>query len=226
MVRTLTRNGPYTTTLPVIMKKTLELPLTLRPPEMDEVPMNSSVKERLELRKTAKIVEGYKILPKDDNPNHAELGFKFYAEINIDNSKLWSLIMELSKELPDEISLIFNHVDAEPNYGKYSSKRETLEFLTEYKAEITADTFIDIGMIFHSESELIEIFISESKYIKFWGVDQISFLKIMDNFNLKEIEGIEFVDEYPKVREPLSKFMNNVKEGTEFIELLRKQYVE
>ena len=41
------------------MKPTLELPITLRPPEMDEVPMNSSVKERLELRKIAKIVEGF-----------------------------------------------------------------------------------------------------------------------------------------------------------------------
>ncbi len=50
------------------MKPTLQLPITLRPPEMEEVPMNSSsVRERLKLRKTAKIVEGFKILPKDNN---------------------------------------------------------------------------------------------------------------------------------------------------------------
>ena len=192
------------------MKPTLELPITLRPPEMDEVPMNSSVKERLELRKTAKIVEGYKILPKDDNPEHSNLAFNFYAEINIDNSKLWNLILELSNELPNDISLIFNHVDSEPNYGKYSEKTHTLEFLNKYKTEITSDTFIDFGMIFHSESELIEIFVPESKYIKFWGVDQKSFLKIMDSFNLKEVDGIEFVDEYPKVREALRLFEKNI----------------
>ena len=108
------------------MKPTLELPLTSRPPEMDEVPMNSSVKERLELRKTANIVEGFKILPKDNNPEHEELAFNFYAEINIDNSRLWNLILELSKQLPDEISLIFNHSDCEPEYGKYSDKNQTL----------------------------------------------------------------------------------------------------
>ncbi|OUS19033.1 hypothetical protein A9Q93_02940 [Nonlabens dokdonensis] len=206
------------------MKPTLELPITLRPPELDEVPMNSSVKERLELRKTAKIVEGFKILPKDNNPEHEELAFNFYAEINIDNSRLWSLILELSKQMPDEISLIFNHSDCEPEYGKYSDKNQTLEFLAKYETEIISDTFIDIGMIFHSDSELIEIFVPESKYIKFWGVDQESFLKSMNKYDLKEIDGIEFVDEYPKVREPLRLFNETTTDSNELIELLRTNF--
>ena len=130
------------------MKPTLELPKTLRPPEMNEVPKNSSVSERLELRKTAKIVEGFKILPKDNNPENSDLAFNFYAEINIDNSKLWNLILELSNELPNEVSVIFNHIDSEPNYGKYTYKRQILEFLNDYKTEIISDTFIDIGLIF------------------------------------------------------------------------------
>jgi len=206
------------------MKPTLELPITLRPPKMDEVPMNSSVKERLQLRKTANIVEGFKILSKDDNPEHSNLAFNFYSEINIDNSKLWSLIIELSNELPDEVSLIFNHGGSEPNYGKYFDKTQTLEFLSNYKTEIISDTLIDIGLIFHSESELIEIFVSESKYIKFWGVDQQSFLKTMDSFNLKETEEIEFVDEYPNVREALRLFKDDIIESSELIDLLKKEF--
>lgn len=202
----------------------LELPKTLRTPEIDEVPMNSSVSERLELRKTAKIVEGYKILPKDNNPENSELAFNFYAEINIDNSKLWDLILELSKQMPNEVSLIFNHSDCEAEYGKYSDKNQTLDFLAKYKTEIVSDTFIDIGMIFHSDSELIEIFVPESKYIKFWGVDQESFLKSMGKFDLKEIDGIEFVDEYPKVREPLRLFDKNTTDSNELIELLRTNF--
>ena len=206
------------------MKPTLELPITLRPPEMDEVPMNSSVKERLELRKIAKIVEGFKILPKNNTPEYEELVFNFDAEINIDNSRLWNLILELSKQLPDEISLIFNHSDCEPEYGKYSDKGQTLEFLAKYETEIISDTFIDIGMIFHSDSELIEIFLPESKYIKFWGVDQESFIKAMREFDLKEIDGIEFVDEYPKVREPLRLFNEKITDSNELIELLRTNF--
>ena len=206
------------------MKPTLELPITLRPPEMDEVPMNSSVKERLELQKITKIVEGFKILPKNNTPEYEELVFNFYAEINIDNSRLWNLILELSKQLPDEISLIFNHSDCEPKYGKYSDKGQTLEFLAKYETEIISDTFIDIGMIFHSDSELIEIFLPESKYIKFWGVDQESFIKAMREFDLKEIDGIEFVDEYPKVREPLRLFNEKITDSNELIELLRTNF--
>lgn len=143
---------------------------------MDEVPSNSSAKERLELWKTVNIVEGFKFLPKGNNPGHQELAFNFYAEININNSKLWNLILELSKQLPDEISLIFNHSDCEPEYGKYSDKDQTIDFLSKYETEIISDTFIDIGMIFHSDSELIEIFIPESKYIKFWVLIKKHFL--------------------------------------------------
>jgi len=206
------------------MKPSLELPKTLRAPEIDEVPMNSSVSERLKLREMAKIVEGFKILPKDNNPENKELAFNFYAEINIDNSKLWDLILELSKQMPDEISLIFNHSDYEPEYGIYSDRNQTLDFLSKYETEIISDTFIDIGMIFHSDSELIEIFVPESKYIKFWGVDQESFLKSMNKFDLKEIDGIEFVDEYPKVREPLRLFNENITDSNELIELLRTNF--
>ena len=46
----------------------------------------------------------------------------------------------------------------------------------------------------------------------------------MDNFNLKEIDGIEFVDEYPKVREALRLFENNITQSNELIELLKKEF--
>jgi len=211
-------------TPPTIMKPILELPITMRPPKMDEVPRNSSVSERLELRKTARIVEGFKFLPKDGSPENAELAFNFYAEINIDNSRLWKLILELTQQLPNEISLIFNHIDCDPEYGKYVDKIQTLDFIAKYETEIVSDTHIDIGMIFHSDAELIEIFIPESKYIKFWGVNQEAFLKAMNKFDLKEVDGIEFVDEYPKVREPLRLFDKNTTDSAELIEILRTNF--
>lgn len=204
------------------MKPILELPITLRPPRVNEVPNNPSILARLELRKTANIVEGYKILLNDNT----ESAFRFYAEINVDNSKLWKLTLELINELPDEVALIFNHIDTDPNYGKYVSKSKTLEFLKKYRTEISSDTFIDIGLIFHSDSELMEIFIPSSKYIMFWGIDQESFLEIMNGFNLKEVCGIEFVDEYPKVKEPLRLFKDNITDSVDFIERLKEEFVQ
>lgn len=46
----------------------------------------------------------------------------------------------------------------------------------------------------------------------------------MNKFNLKEMEGIEFVDEYPKVREPLRLFNKNITDSNDMIELLRTNF--
>ena len=64
-------------------KPTLVLPKTIRFPEENEVPMNSSVLERLRESKNANIVPGYVFKLKDDNPDNIDLPFEFYAEINI-----------------------------------------------------------------------------------------------------------------------------------------------
>ncbi len=207
------------------MKESLELPITLRIPNIDEIPANSGVSERLEKRKTANIVEGYILHQKDNNPDHSDLEFNFYAEININNSNLWNLVESLSEEMPETIAVIFGHEGSELNYGKYSKKAETLSFLSKYSKEIIADTFIEIGLIFHSENELIEIFVSESKYIKFWGVNEESFTQIMNNFNLKQIDNIEFVDEYPKVREPLRLFDKTAIETNDLIKMFEKEFI-
>ena len=207
------------------MKVNLELPKTLRAPNIDEVPANSGVSERLEKRKTANIVEGYILHQKDNNPNHTDLEFNFYAEININNSNLWNLIKSLSNEMPETIAIIFGHEGSALNYGKYSSKEKTLSFLSRYEKEIVADTFIEIGLIFHSENELIEIFISESKYIKFWGINEKSFIQIMSDYNLQQIDNIEFVDEYPKVREALRLFDETAIETNDLIKIFETEFI-
>lgn len=206
------------------MKESLELPITLRAPNMDEVPADSEIFERLEERKTANIVEGYILYPKDNNPDHSDLLFNFYAEININNSNLWNLIVSLSKEMPETIAVIFGHEGSDLNYGDYSNKEKTLNFLSKFSKEIVSDTFIEFGLIYHSEDELIEIFVSESKYIKFWGVYEESFTQIMKDYNLKQIDNIEFVDEYPKVRQALSLFDETSLETNEFIKILKKEF--
>jgi len=204
----------------------IELPPTLRAPRIDEVPKNSPALERLKQRDKANIVQGYKLLQNDENEEQQQLPFNFYAEVNIDNSKLWKLITRLSQELPDVASLIFGYEGEEPFYGNYIDKNDLLTDLLEFKSEIVKDTFIDIGIIYSDEERLIEIFIPESKYVKFWGVDEESFRQIMNDFNLREIDNIEFVDEYPKVREPLTLFDEKAIPTNEFIEQLTKKYIK
>ena len=167
----------------------IELPRTLRPPRYDEVPKNSSALERIEELKTANIVEGYKLLENSKkSENQQEIPFKFFAEINIDNSMLWDLIMKLANELPNEAAPIFGHDGAELVYGDYVNKARLLTELDNYKKELTEDSFIQWGIIYNDKNALIEVFVSESKYIKFWGVNCDSFRQVMFDFGLNEIE--------------------------------------
>ena len=152
-------------------KPTLKLPKTLRFPKENEVPMNSPVLERLRESKNANIVPGYILKLKDDNPNNIDLAFKFYAEINIDNPKLWNLILTLSETLPENCALIFGHSDYEINYGKYINKFEILELLKKFETELTQDTLLNWGLLYHDDENLTEILVDESKFLKYWGSD-------------------------------------------------------
>ena len=207
-------------------KPTLVLPKTIRFPEENEVPMNSSVLERLRESKNANIVPGYVFKLKDDNPDNIDLPFEFYAEINIDNPQLWSLIITLSEEtLPANCALIFGYIDSEINYGFYENKFEILKYLEDYKTELIHDTLLIWGLIYHDNENLTEIYVDESKYLKYWGNNEEKFRNIMNQFNLSEIENLEFIDEYPKVRENINLHFENITETGELIETLRQTYV-
>ena len=176
-------------------KPTLVLPKTIRFPEENEFPMNSSVLERLRESKNANIVPGYVFKLKDDNPDNIDLPFEFYAEINIDNPQLWSLIITLSEEtLPENCALIFGYIDSEINYGFYENKFEILKYLEDYKTELIHDTLLIWGLIYHDNENLTEIYVDESKYLKYWGNNEEKFRNIMNQFNLSEIENLEFID--------------------------------
>ena len=207
------------------MKKTLEFPKTIRFLNEDESPNNPSILKRWEESKTANIVQGYTFKLKENNSENESIGFDFFAEINIDNSNLWNLIVALSKTLPEVAAVLFGHIDFDLNYGNYEEKDSILKFINQYKKELTQDAFINFGLIYNDDENLVEIFIDESKYIKYWGVDEELFRKIMNDFKLEEIENLEFIDEYPKVREALTRFDENAIDSNLLIEKLSEKYL-
>ncbi|MEJ5105585.1 hypothetical protein [Chryseobacterium sp. MYb328] len=210
----------------MIIKPVLQLPKTIRFLNENELPGNNlPVFKRWEESKNANIVEGYTLTLKDNNPENNALGFRFYAEINIDNPKLWALMLALSETLPDEVAFLFGHVDFDLNYGNYQDKEGTLDFITQYQYELAEDAFINYGLIYHDEQTLIEVFVDESKYVKYWGVDEGWFRAIMEEFGLKEVKGLEFVDEYPKVREALTVLDEKALDSKSLIELFAQKYL-
>jgi len=66
--------------------KPLQLPLTIRTARPDEIPYDEENLLRIEERETAKNYEGYML----HNNETYEDPFQFFAEMNIDNERLWS----------------------------------------------------------------------------------------------------------------------------------------
>lgn len=201
----------------------IELPKTIRPAKQHEMPSGSTALERLNLLSKAKIVEGYKIVDSIKTPeNQEEVLFNFYAEININNSKLWNLLMNLTDELPEVSSLIYGHEGCDVEFSDYQSTNELIQKIKRFEIELTQDTFIQWGMIYSDEEKLVELFVDESKYLKFWGIDIHSFKESMLKLGLNEVNDLEFIDEYPKVREPLTKFRKECLSSEELINALRE----
>ena len=201
----------------------IELPKTIRLARLDEVPKNSTALERLQLINNAKIEEGYTFkLNGSDNEEHLEIPFKFYSEININNSRLWDLVISLTDLLPDASALIIGYSETEPNYCDYKPKNDLIANLKEYKTELTEDAFLEWGIIYNDKGSITEIFVPDSKYVKFWGVDIDGFKTIMTIFDLNQVDDLEFIDEYPKIREPLRLFENSIMDTNELIIELKK----
>ncbi|TPE44688.1 hypothetical protein [Pontibacter mangrovi] len=203
----------------------IELPPTIRLPRADEVPTDASVTESLQNIRHAKIVQGYKLLDNKEDEATEQIPFSFYAEISIDNSRLWHLLHSLSGELPETASLIFGYEGEELHYSEALNKHELLTGLAEFSREIVQDTYIEVGLTYNDEAKLVEIIIADAKYVKFWGTDKEAFVQIMRVFGLEEIEDLEFVDEYPNVREPLTAFAAEAMPTDELISRLKERYL-
>lgn len=204
----------------------IELPNTIRPARFDEVEKDSATDERLRQLAHANIVEGYTINDNNEMDKDKRLPFDFYAEINVNNSRLWDVVMTLSEELPEVASLVFGYPGATPFYGNYVYKSDLLEEIKFYKKEFSCDPYIEWGILTSDKNQLIEIYVPNTKFIKFWGVDKESFKKVMAHLNLFEVKDIEYIDEYPIIRESLSKFDVLAKTPKKIIEMLFKKYTD
>jgi hypothetical protein len=200
----------------------LELPPTLRFPRKNELPKNSEAFELLEKTKTANIVEGFTFLENDSR----DLPFEFYAEININNSRIWKLFTAFANLLPADVSCVYNLFEEEAIYSQYLEKEFILAELERHQKEFSQDCNLEFGLVFDSDELFEEIFVSETKYLKFWGNNEVAFRNLMSEFNLQEIQNLNFVDEFPKVIKPLSKFDKNIKSSEEVIEQLNIAFAE
>ncbi|HEX5027018.1 MAG TPA: hypothetical protein VFV68_17175 [Agriterribacter sp.] len=181
----------------------LQLPVTIRVPLPGEMPDRDDLEALLWKRQKARIEPGYKITLN----SITQLRYTFQAEINIDNPKLWDLVLALSVLLPEEIYCEYGLHQEEVVTTAYMPKTKLLAELSKYKQELTQDGFLQFTLLSNTKTELLEIAVTESKYIRFSGSNKENFIQCMQSFDLPEIADLAFIDEYPSITEPLKKFV-------------------
>jgi hypothetical protein len=177
----------------------LELPLTVRIPTDQELDYRPDLDEILMRRRKANIKEGYR-LTMNDNPR---LPYRFLAIINIDNSSLWELFLALAETLPASVNCVYGLFEDESMTTMSLKKEFVLRELSRYETELTQDCLLEFGLLFLNKDLLIELSVSESKYIRYWGVELERFKRLMVDFDLPADNLLEFIDEYPKTVLPL-----------------------
>ena len=198
----------------------LELPVTIRLPLPDEMPHRPDIEELLLKRKKAQITEGYKITPNTIR----QLSYAFQAEININNSNLWNLMLALLALLPEEICCEYSADEEETITTEYFPQSLVLQKISAYRQELTQDCTLQLSLYAHTMNELTELIVTPAKYIRFSGSNKEGFLQRMRNFNLTEIPGIAFIDEYPKIIEPLRKFISTARRPEDVIWSLNRAF--
>lgn len=173
----------------------LQFPPTIRLPLKSELPKNTGWLNRWKKSKKALIVPGYHMKV----PVTGDVPFRFYAQINVNYGDLWALLMDLVDELPEEVSLMYGLEDDALQYSNYTSKQGLIHQLKPYQKELTQDPRLQWGFFYQDEYSLTELLVAPCKYLQFWGNHKAHFRVIAEQYQLKEIPDIAFIDEYPKV---------------------------
>lgn len=202
----------------------LKLPQTLRPVTADDKDIlpDEDIILQMDKVKNNKIVEGYTLFTDIDR----EHVYKLYAEINIDNDRLWSLFKALMMTMPEDLKLIIGHKDDDNDelyHSEYYDKYTLYNKLEPYSKEFTQDGFLKFGVGYHSKTYSEEVFISCAKYIQYWGMNRERFQDIMHKYSLYEVKGMEFIDSYPMVTTVLHFFDNEALATNEILAKLKKE---
>jgi hypothetical protein len=89
-----------------------------------------------------------------------------------------------------------------------------------FKRELTQDGFLEVGVLYNDETMMEEVFIRSPKYLQYWGTDEERFRKTMEEFELFEVQTLNFIDEFPLVTEALRLHNAKAKETIEVLEHL------
>ena len=129
---------------------------------------------------------------------------------------------KLLGNLKGETYIVYNFHDEEIKYGSKLLIEEVLQKLDKIESDIINNCSISLGIV-QDTINLKEVFIDDSKFLKYWGSDEDYFRKIMDEFGLQEMEEMKFVDQFPKIVYDWNYVNKNAKSNEEIIKFLEDE---
>jgi hypothetical protein len=182
------------------MPSTLIFPDGVRLARRDEIPgpepQQSDAWARVE---RAGIARGFVLKSAIDEP------FTHYAEINVDAPRLWELFCDLCQVLLGErATFVAGEIDAELVSVGPADVRTVIKLLARYQYQLAHDGFLQYGLVSDQSGAISEIFVTPAKYLKVWMSDEPAFQVAMARHEIKEVDHLEFLDEFPRTTVTLS----------------------
>lgn len=176
----------------------LEWPQGVRTPRIDEAP--PAWREAIERASHVAFRTGYVV------SNRGGETFTTYFEANVHASQVWAVVCDLAQAiLPLAAAPIVGVKDEpEPVFGPYTLRGVALAVLEPYSHYLQHDGFLEFGLIHQRDRRTEEVFVKSAKYIQVWTNKQDRVREVFARFGLVEVEKLEFIDEYPLVREALT----------------------
>jgi len=177
------------------MTDILEFPDGVRLARLDEIPGPETDRAEAWSRMArARISPGFTLADAPD------LRFRYYAEINVNASRIWAVFCDLCAELlSDPATLIAGDDDAEPREIAEGDVSKLLNILEPHQYQLAHDGFLQFGLLNDQVEEIAEVFVTPTKHFKVWLNDIGRFHAIMKRHELGEQTKMEFIDEYPRV---------------------------
>ncbi|MPM13548.1 hypothetical protein SDC9_59905 [bioreactor metagenome] len=199
-----------------------KLPLGIGVPKDENYPSELDAKAINEKRNSANIVEGF-VLHEVSNEK-----FSNYAEVNIDGDKIWDVFCSLANKLVGDVAYgVMGFKDEDPTLSNFTSKEKLLTIFEEYKFELTNDGFLEFGIAYYDENSMNEIYVSSFKYMRVWTDRKEDLVNILNEYGIEEIQGLQFIDEFPVVSEALKADVDKgIRHYSEVIEAIERELAQ
>lgn len=199
-----------------------KLPLGIGVPKAENYPSELDAKAINEKRNSANIVEGF-VLQEVSNEK-----FSNYAEVNIDADKIWDVFCSLANKLVGDVAYgVIGFKDEDPTLSDFTTREKLLAIFQEYKFELTNDGFLEFGIAYYGENSMNEIYVSSFKYMRIWTDRKEELVGTLNEYEIKEIQGLQFIDEFPVVSEALTADIDKgIRHYSEVIESIEKEFAQ